>query len=65
MADGVTQSFEAWIFTDIKGWTLADSINDEEYEQLLQEAPRELASLIQEEGSVEFAAPAHIISVTA
>lgn len=56
-------SVESWIYTDIKGWTLADIINDEEYELLMQEAPKRLSRFVQADGSVEFDAPAHIITV--
>src|SRR5690606_3326566 len=56
-------SISSWMFTDIKGWVLADSITDEQYEQLLETAERELQSFVQADGSVAFDAPAHIISI--
>ncbi len=58
-------SVDAWIYTDIKGWTLADVINDEEYERLKQIAPERLASFVLPDGSVEFDAPAHIVTASA
>lgn len=55
-------SIESWIHTDVKGWTLADRIDDEQYELLKRQAPVALADFALEEGQVEFASPAHIIS---
>lgn len=55
-------SIEDWIYTDIKGWTLADVIDDEGYERLRQYAPQKLARFIQADGSVCFDAPAHIVT---
>ncbi len=57
-------SVEAWIYTDIKGWTLADVINDEQYELLKQEAADRLSPFVLADGTVEFEAPAHIISLS-
>lgn len=51
-------SIEAWVHTDIRGWTLADSITDEEYDVLLASAERELAGFVGADGTVDFAAPA-------
>jgi ubiquinone/menaquinone biosynthesis C-methylase UbiE len=56
-------SIESWIYTDIKGWTLADVIDDEGYERLKQYAPERLSRFVQADGSVAFDAPAHIVSV--
>jgi ubiquinone/menaquinone biosynthesis C-methylase UbiE len=58
-------SVEAWIYTDIKGWTLAEVIDDEDYEKLRQYAPKRLSHFVQHDGSVAFAAPAHIVTVSA
>jgi len=58
-------SIEAWIYTDIRGWTLADVIDDEGYEKLRQVAPQILGQFVQDDGSVAFDAPAHIVTVTA
>jgi ubiquinone/menaquinone biosynthesis C-methylase UbiE len=55
-------SIEAWIYTDIKGWTLADVIDDAEYERLKVYAPPKLAQFVQTDGSVTFATPAHIVT---
>ena len=58
-------SVEEWIYTDIKGWTLADVIDEAGYDRLRQYAPQKLSRFVQADGSVAFAAPAHIVSVTA
>jgi ubiquinone/menaquinone biosynthesis C-methylase UbiE len=57
-------SVEDWIYVDIKGWTLADIIDDEGYERLRQYAPKKLAQFVQPDGSVSFNAPAHIVVVS-
>lgn len=51
-------SLDSWVHTDIRGWTLADSITDEEYDALQKAAERELAQFVGEDGTVQFAAPA-------
>jgi ubiquinone/menaquinone biosynthesis C-methylase UbiE len=53
-------SIEAWIATDVKGWTLADLIDDAQYRLLLREGERELQAHVGTGGAVAFAAPAHI-----
>lgn len=55
-------SIESWIYTDIKGWTLADVIDDEGYERLKRYAPQKLSQFVLADGSVSFAAPAHIVT---
>lgn len=57
-------SIESWIHTDVKGWTLADLIDDAQYEALQQEAQTELKRFVRSDGSVEFRAPAHIVTAT-
>ncbi len=58
-------SIESWIYTDIKGWTLAEVIDDDSYERLRKEAPKKLSQFVLADGSVEFDAPAHIVTVAA
>jgi ubiquinone/menaquinone biosynthesis C-methylase UbiE len=53
-------SLEAWVHTDVKGWTLADLIDDKQYRTLQSEAARDLAKYVKSNGTVSFAAPAHI-----
>jgi ubiquinone/menaquinone biosynthesis C-methylase UbiE len=57
-------SIEAWVHTDVKGWTLADMIDDGQYRQLQQEAPKALQRFVQPDGAVVFEAPAHILRAT-
>jgi hypothetical protein len=61
--DGIAQfpSIEAWVYTDVKGWTLADMMDDEQYAHLLDEAERDLQPFVTAYG-VLFRAPAHIVS---
>ncbi len=54
-------SIDAWVHTDVKGWTLADMIDDDQYELLRQEAPGALRRFVQPDGTVRFEAPAHIL----
>jgi hypothetical protein len=55
-------SMKEWIHTDVRGWTLADRMTDEQYQLLRHEAPRALAAFAAEGGSVRFDSPAHIVS---
>lgn len=58
-------SIDAWVHTDVKGWTLADMIDDAQYERLRRAANEELARFARPDGSVAFAAPAHIVTAEA
>jgi ubiquinone/menaquinone biosynthesis C-methylase UbiE len=55
-------SIQSWIYTDIKGWTLADLIDEAQYERLLQEAEITLQPFVTAQGTVAFSAPAHIVT---
>lgn len=55
-------SIQSWVYTDVKGWVLADMLNDRQFELLLREAEQTLSSYVTPEGEVIFDAPAHIIS---
>jgi SAM-dependent methyltransferase len=55
-------SIKSWIYTDIKGWTLADMLDDDQFDRLLQEAERALQRFTTAEGTVVFSAPAHIVT---
>ena len=57
-------SMRHWMEGDIRGWTLADVIDDAQFEELVAEAESELARFVREGGRVEFDNPAHIISAT-
>ena len=49
---------------DVKGWTLADLIDDAQYQALLKAAQREFRAYVQRDGTVSFPAPAHIATAT-
>lgn len=53
-------SIDSWMYTDVRGWTLADMIDDSQYELLLGEAKRSLSEFVTDEGAIMFKAPAHI-----
>jgi len=55
-------SIRYWMEADIRGWTLADSIDDEQFERLVMEAESELARFVTPEGTVEFDSPAHVVT---
>jgi ubiquinone/menaquinone biosynthesis C-methylase UbiE len=57
-------SIEAWVRTDVKGWTLADLIDDDQYALLLREAAVALRRYASADGTVAFAAPALIATAT-
>ena len=54
-------SIESWVFTDVKGWTLADMIDDEQYELLLAKALIEMRQFVQSDGTVAFPSSTHIV----
>lgn len=58
--DARFDSIEAWVHTDVRGWTLADMIDDHQYRLLLDEACRSLAGFTDHEGRVRFPTPALI-----
>ena len=55
-------SIEAWVRTDVKGWTLADLIDDEQYALLSREAAIALRPYAKADGTVVFDAPALIVT---
>ena len=57
-------SIEAWVHMDVKGWTLAELIDDAQYQTLLKAAQREFRAYVQRDGTVSFPAPAHIATAT-
>ncbi|WP_149359535.1 methyltransferase domain-containing protein [Lolliginicoccus suaedae] len=57
-------SIEAWVHTDVRGWTLADMIDDAQYQQLLEAARTRLARFTDARGAVTFDAPALIATAT-
>jgi SAM-dependent methyltransferase len=57
-------SLASWIYTEIRGWTLADAIDDAGLDRLQREAAQEMQPFVTVDGTVEFAAPAHIVTAT-
>jgi SAM-dependent methyltransferase len=58
-------SIEAWVRTDVKGWTLADLIDDDQFALLLREAKGALRRYANADGMVVFDAPALIVTAAA
>jgi ubiquinone/menaquinone biosynthesis C-methylase UbiE len=57
-------SIRSWMYTDIRGWTLADVVDDAQFEQLCQEAEQVLQPFAREDGTVAFSIPAYVITAT-
>jgi SAM-dependent methyltransferase len=53
-----------WVHTDVRGWTLAELVDDDGEAALLARAERELAAFVTADGAVAFAAPALVGTVT-
>ena len=51
-------TIETWLHADVRGWTLADRIDDRTFARLLDAARRALARYTDDQGRVAFAAPA-------
>jgi SAM-dependent methyltransferase len=57
-------SIKAWMYTDVKGWTLADMIDDAQFARLLEEAEKALRPFLAADGAIAFDAPAHVATAT-
>jgi SAM-dependent methyltransferase len=57
------ESITEWVRMDVRGWTLADLIDDDQYEALVRAANEELVRFAEPDGTVSFAAPGHIITL--
>lgn len=57
-------SIRAWAHTDVRGWTLGNELDDDQFESLVAAAERDLADLVAEDGTVRFAHPALIATAT-
>lgn len=57
-------SIAEWVRTELRGWTLADLVDDAGEAALAARAERELASFVSPDGSVAFPAPALVGTVT-
>lgn len=57
-------SIRDWIFTEIRGWTSSDLIDDEDLKKLISQAEPELKDYEIRDRRVVFNMPAHIITIT-
>ena len=55
-------SIASWVYTDVKGWTLADMLDEAQFKRLVTEAELALRPFVARDGTVAFALPAHIAS---
>ena len=55
-------SIRDWMFTEIKGWVLADMLDDDQFEMLLKEAEVVLRPFLTPDNTVEFDVAAHIVT---
>lgn len=55
-------SIGSWMHTDVRGWTLADKLDEAQYESLLAEGEKELQRFVTEEGDVRFDHPAILVT---
>lgn len=58
-------SLDDWLYTEIRGWTLAEHIDDDQFAQLQRAASTRLRPFVTSDGSVRFAMPALIATATA
>ncbi|WP_300550486.1 methyltransferase domain-containing protein [Roseovarius sp.] len=57
-------SIREWVRMDVRGWTLADFIDDAGFEALVTQAEKRFRRFSGKDGSIEFPAPAHIAAWT-
>ena len=55
------RSIEDWVRTEVKGWTLADRVDDVGYQRLQQSAQERLRDFTDSDGSVAFPVAAHFV----
>jgi SAM-dependent methyltransferase len=58
-------SLDEWLHTDIRGWTLAEHVDDDQFARLRRRADTRLRRFVGGDGRVTFAAPALIATATA
>lgn len=51
-------SLQQWLHTDIRGWTLAEKLDDDQFDTLVRASPAALNAFVRDDGKVEFEAPA-------
>jgi ubiquinone/menaquinone biosynthesis C-methylase UbiE len=59
------RSLDDWLHTEIRGWTLAEHIDDEQFARLQHAAATRLNLFVGDDGSVRFAVPALIATAAA
>lgn len=57
-------SIHEWVRLDVRGWTLSEFIDDDGFRALVAAAEEKLGRYRSRDGSVVFAAPAHIVVAT-
>lgn len=57
-------SLRLWVYTEVKGWTMNDMVNNQQFEELLSKAETALCSYVNSDGTVSFPMPAHIVAAT-
>src|SRR5262245_24281177 len=57
-------SIQEWMYTDVRGWTLDEMIDDRQFASLVAEAEKELRLFVRPDGSVAFDMLAHIVTPT-
>jgi ubiquinone/menaquinone biosynthesis C-methylase UbiE len=57
-------SIQSWVYTEVKGWVLADKLDDAQFELLLKEAEDVLQPFVTDQDGVAFSTPAHIVTFT-
>lgn len=57
-------SIRQWVYTDVKGWTASDQIDNAGFDRLVAEAEREMQRFVTPDGTVAFEAPAHIVTAS-
>jgi SAM-dependent methyltransferase len=57
-------SIEAWMFTEIRGWTLAEAVGEAALARLVRAAERTLQPFVVDGGAVAFPMPAHIVTAS-
>jgi SAM-dependent methyltransferase len=58
------RSLDEWLHCDIRGWTLADYVDDEQFARLRHRAESRFAQFVGADGRVCFAVPALIATAT-
>lgn len=55
------ESIRSWMYTDVRGWTLSEQIDDAQFERLVDEAETRLAEFVGGDGRVTFDMSGHVV----